>query len=132
LFKSTYGQPQSPTYLLKCYKNLIYNQGETINAFNLCFTKLYNQILEIIRPRNQATLVHYYNALSSSYHHRLDEKNVNSLGSTFQTCLEYEEKISRIGLPLEEPNKQSDLTTVLQLVLDMNNQMISFEKSVVT
>jgi hypothetical protein len=42
-----------PINLLKSYNNLTYNQGETINDFNLCFTKLYNQIPEIIRPHNQ-------------------------------------------------------------------------------
>jgi hypothetical protein len=41
-FKSTYGQPQSPTDLLKDYNNIVYNKGETIKSFNLCFTKLYN------------------------------------------------------------------------------------------
>jgi hypothetical protein len=39
-FKSTYGQRQSPTYKLKYYNNIVYNKGETIKYFNLCFTKL--------------------------------------------------------------------------------------------
>jgi hypothetical protein len=43
-FKSTYGQPQSAMDLLKDYNNLVYNKGETIKSFNLCFTNLYNQI----------------------------------------------------------------------------------------
>jgi hypothetical protein len=56
-FKSTYGQPQSPSYLLRDYNNIVYNKGETIKYFNLLFSKLYNQILEIIQPQNQASLM---------------------------------------------------------------------------
>jgi hypothetical protein len=113
---------------LRDYNNLIYNKGETIKSFNLCFTKLYNQIPEIIRPHNQAALMHYYNALPSSYHHRLEEKNANSLGSTLQTCLEFEEQLTRTGLPVEDYIKQTDMSIVLQLVQDMSNRMISFER----
>jgi len=120
-FKSTYGQPQSLADLLKSYNNLVYNKGETIKAFNLCFTKLYNQILKIIRPHNQAALMHYYNAIPPSFHHILEEKSVNNLGSTLQTCLEYEEKITRIGLPMEDLNKQIDMHVVLQLIQYMSN-----------
>jgi hypothetical protein len=68
-FKSTYGKPQIPTDLLKSYNNLVYDKGETIKAFNLCFTKLYNQIPEVIRPHNQASLMHYYNSIPPSFHH---------------------------------------------------------------
>jgi hypothetical protein len=55
-FKSTYGQPKNPTDLLKEYNNIVYNNGETIKSFNLCFTKLYNQIPELICPHNQVIL----------------------------------------------------------------------------
>jgi hypothetical protein len=47
-FKSTYGQPKNPTDQLREYNNIVYNNGETIKSFNLCFTKLYNQIPELI------------------------------------------------------------------------------------
>jgi hypothetical protein len=43
-FKSTYGQSKSPTKQLQEYNNIAYKDGETIKSFNLCFTKLYNQI----------------------------------------------------------------------------------------
>jgi hypothetical protein len=118
--------------LLKEYNNLVYNKGETIKSFNLCFTKLYNQIPEIIRPHNQATLMHYYNTLPVAYRHRLEEKNVDSLGSALQTCLEFEEQLARTGLPCEDFVKQNDMSIVLQLVQDMSNQMIAFERKGVT
>ena len=51
-FKSTYGKPQSSTDKFKKYNNLVYNKVETIKSFNLRLTKLYNQILEVIRPHN--------------------------------------------------------------------------------
>jgi hypothetical protein len=111
---------------------LTFNQGETIKDFNFHFTKLYNQIPEVIRPHNQASLMHYYNTLPPSYRHRLEEKNENNLGSALQNFLEYEEQALMTGLPLEDSSKQVDLTTVLQLVQDMNNIMIYFEKRVVT
>jgi hypothetical protein len=57
---------------------------------------------------------------------------MNNLGSTLQTFLQYEERILRTGLPLEDSNKQDDLIVFLQLVQYMNNKMISFEKRVVT
>jgi hypothetical protein len=68
-----------------------YNKGETIKSFKLCFTKFYNQIPKIIRPHNKATLMHYYNTLTSTYDRRLEENNANNMGSTLQTCLEFEE-----------------------------------------
>jgi hypothetical protein len=43
--------------------------------------------------------MHYYNALPSIYHHRLEEKVIDNLSSTLHTCLEYEEKLERTGLP---------------------------------
>jgi hypothetical protein len=83
-FKSTFGQPKIPTDRLKEYNNITYNKGETIKSFNLRFTKLYNQIPELIRPQNQAAFMHYYNALPSSYHHRLEEKAIDNIGSPFR------------------------------------------------
>jgi hypothetical protein len=41
-FKSTYWQPKNPTYFLREYNNIVYNNGETIKYFNLHFNKLYN------------------------------------------------------------------------------------------
>jgi hypothetical protein len=49
-FKSTYGQPKSPAEKLREYNNISYKDGETIKYFNLRFTKLYNQIPELILP----------------------------------------------------------------------------------
>jgi hypothetical protein len=43
--------------------------------------------------------MHYYNALPSPYHHRLEEKSIENLGSSLYTCLEYEEELEIIGLP---------------------------------
>ena len=81
------------------YNNITYKDGETIKSFNLCFTKLYNQIPELILHQNQAAFMHYYNALPSPYHHRLEQKSINNLGSALHTCSEYEEQLERIGLP---------------------------------
>jgi hypothetical protein len=47
-FRSTYGQSKSPTEKLQEYNNITYKDGETIKCFNLRFTKLYNQIHELI------------------------------------------------------------------------------------
>jgi hypothetical protein len=79
--KSTYGKLKKPTNLLKEYNNIVYNNGEAIKYFNLIFTKLYNQIPELILLHNQANFIQYYNAFPSSYSQRLEEKNVNNLGS---------------------------------------------------
>jgi hypothetical protein len=98
-FRSTYGKSEIPAENLREYNNIAYKDGETIKSFNLCFTKLYNQILELIQPQNQAAFMHYYNALPSPYHHRLEEKVVDNLGSTLHTYLEYKEQLEIIGLP---------------------------------
>jgi hypothetical protein len=127
-FKSTYGQSKIPAEQLREYNNIAYKNGETIKSFNLCFTKLYNQIPELIRPQNQAAFMHYYNALPSPYHHRLEEKSIDNLGSTLHTCLEYEEQLERTGLPQGESVKQTDMSALLQLVQDMNNRMIVYER----
>jgi len=64
-FWSTYGKSKIPPEELREYNNVTYKDGEIIKSFNLHFTKLYNQILELIRPQNQAVFMHYYNALPS-------------------------------------------------------------------
>jgi hypothetical protein len=96
-------------------------------SFNLRFTKLYNQIPELILPQNQAAFIHYYNVLPSPYHHRLEEKAIDNLGSALHTCLEYEEKLERMGLPKGDSVQQTDMSSLLQLVQDMNNRMIAYE-----
>jgi hypothetical protein len=58
-FRSTYGQSKILAEKLREYNNVTYKDGETIKSFNLCFTKLYNQIPEIIRPQNQVAFMHY-------------------------------------------------------------------------
>jgi hypothetical protein len=90
-FRSTYGKSKSPVDKLREYNNITYKDGENVKSFNLRFTKLYNQILELIRPQNQADFMHYYNALPSPYHHRLKEKAIDNLCSALHTCSEYEE-----------------------------------------
>jgi hypothetical protein len=127
-FKSTYGQSKSPTEQLREYNNISYKYGETIKSFNLYFTKLYNQIPELICPQNQAAFMHYYNKLPSPCHHRIEEKAIDNLGSALHTCLEYEEKLERTGLPKGDSLKQIDMSTLLQLVQDMNNRMIAYER----
>ena len=104
-FRSTYGQSKSPAEKLWEYNNVTYKDGDTIKSFKLCFTKLYNQIPKLIRPQNQASFMHYYNALPSPYHHRLEEKAIDNLGFALHTCLEYEEQLERIGIPQGESIK---------------------------
>jgi hypothetical protein len=98
-FNSTYEHFKSPTEQLWEYNNIAYTEGETIKSFNLHFTKLYNQIPELICPKNKAAFMNYYNALPSPYHHRFDEKSIDNLGFALHTCLEYEEQLERTSLP---------------------------------
>jgi hypothetical protein len=49
-FQSTYGQSKISAKKLREYNNATYKYGETIKSFNLRFTKLYNQIPELIFP----------------------------------------------------------------------------------
>jgi hypothetical protein len=119
-FKLTYGKSKIPAKQLREYNNIAYKDGETIKSFNLPFTKLYNQISELIHPKNQASFMHYYNALPSPYRHRLEEKDIENLGFTLHTCLEYEEQLERMGLPKGDSIKKMDMSSLLQLVQDMN------------
>jgi hypothetical protein len=112
-FKSTYGKSKSPVEQLREYNNIAYKNGETIKSFNLHFTKLYNQIPELIRPHNQVAFMHYYNALPSPYHHRLEEKAINNLGSALHTWLEYEEHLEITGLPKGDSVKQTYMSALL-------------------
>jgi hypothetical protein len=63
-FRSTYGKSKSPAEKLREYNNVTYKDGETIKSFNLCFTKLYNQIPELIftlrtKPLSCITTMHF-------------------------------------------------------------------------
>jgi hypothetical protein len=127
-FKSTYGQSKSPNEQLWEYNNISYKYGETIKSFNLRFTKLYNQIPKLFRPKNQAAFMHYNNALPCPYHHRIKEKAIENLSSALHTSLEYEEKLERTSLPKGDSIKQTNMSSLIQLVQDMNIQMISYER----
>lgn len=48
-------------------------------SFNLCFTKLYNFITEVIRPINCADMMHYYNTFPPPYHNCLEKKSIYNL-----------------------------------------------------
>jgi hypothetical protein len=126
-FKSTYGHPKSLANQLREYTIISYKDGETIKYFNLRFTKLYNQIPELIRPQNQATFMHYYNALPFLYRHRLEEKAIDNLDSALQACLEYGEQLERTCLPKGDLVKQINKSSILQLMQDMNNRTLAYE-----
>ena len=72
--------------------------------------------------------MHYYNALPSPYRHRLEEKAIDNLGSALQACLEYEEQLERMGFPKGDLVKQTNMSAILQLMQDMNNKMIAYER----
>jgi hypothetical protein len=58
----------------------------------------------------------------------MEEKAIDNIRSALQTCLEYEEQLDRIVLPKEDYAKQADMYIILQLLQDINNHMISFER----
>jgi hypothetical protein len=72
--------------------------------------------------------MHYYNEFLSPYHHRLEEKSIDNLSSTLHTFSEYEEQLERTCLPQGESVRQTDMSDLLQLVQDMNNHMIVYER----
>jgi hypothetical protein len=55
-FKYTYGKSKSSVEQLREYNNITYKDSETIKSFNLCFTKLYNQIPNLFTLRNKPLL----------------------------------------------------------------------------
>jgi hypothetical protein len=71
--------------------------------------------------------MHYYNVLPSLYCHRLEENSIDNLGSTLHDLLEYEEKLERMGLPKGDLVKQTNMSTIIQLMQDMNNRTIAYE-----
>jgi len=71
--------------------------------------------------------MHYYNVIPSPYHHRLEEKDIENLGSALHTFLEYEEQLERTVLPKGDSLKQTYMSALLQLVQYMNNRMIAYE-----
>lgn len=123
-------KPQSVLYFLIYYVNLVYNRGETIKTFDLYCIILYRKILKVIGPQNKANLTHYYNTLPQYFHHKLENKNDNSLGLSTQnllkmiivwdyphkTCLENEEQLMWISFPVEDPNKLIYMLLFLQVV----------------
>jgi hypothetical protein len=72
--------------------------------------------------------MHYYNSLPSPYRHRLEEKAIDNLGSALHTCLEYEEQLEIIGLPKGDSIRETYMSSLLQLVHDMNNRIIVYER----
>ena len=66
-FKYSYGQQISLVYRIKEYNSMMFHHGETIKDINLRFIKLYNKILDVIRPRSQDILIHYYSTIPLVY-----------------------------------------------------------------
>jgi hypothetical protein len=89
---------------------------------------LYSKIIELIFPQNQASFMNYYNALPFPYWHSLEEKSIENLSSTLHTCLQYEEQLERTCLPKGDSIKHTNMSSLLQLVQDMNNRMIAYKK----
>jgi hypothetical protein len=86
------------------------------------------KFLELICPQNQSAFMHYYNALPSSYRHRLEENAIDNICSPLHTCLEYEDQLERTGLPKGVSVKKLDMSSLLQLIHDMKNRMIAYER----
>ena len=57
---------------------------------------------------------------------------MNFLGSALQTCIEFEEQNLRTGLPFDQSGSKTDMTSMLQMMQDMHNRMISFEHRMMT
>ena len=129
-FRSTYGQQQNAIEFLKEYNSMVYQPSEMMRAFNLRFTKLYNRISESIRPYEHDSLIHYYNIIPLVYNNRLEEKVVNSIFTTLQSCVEYEDQMQRICLPIPETSKIIEMTVVLKLMKYIDNRLISFQRRV--
>jgi hypothetical protein len=72
--------------------------------------------------------MHYYNVFPSPCLHRLEEKAIDNLGSALHTCLEYEEQLERTSLPKGDSVRQTNMSSLLLLVQDMNNRMIAYER----
>jgi hypothetical protein len=72
--------------------------------------------------------MNYYNSLPSPYYHRLEEKAIDNQVFALHTCIEYEEQLERTSIPKGDSIKQTDMSTLLYLVQDMNNQMIVYER----
>jgi hypothetical protein len=99
------------------------------SSLSTCISPSYTiKSLNLSALRTKPAFMHYYNALPSPYHHRLEEKAIDNLGSTLHAFSEYEEQLERTGLPQGESVRQTDMSTLLQLVQDMNNRMIAFER----
>jgi hypothetical protein len=107
---------ENPTDHMRNFKNLSFNDGETIKAFNLRFMKLFNKIPKVIIPTRQVSLAHNDNNLPLSYRHQLEENGIKCLGSTMQTCLEFEEHNLRIGLFFGNFGPKTDMFVMLQMM----------------
>jgi hypothetical protein len=56
------------------------------------------------------------------------KKKILKILATLHTCLKYEEQLERTGLPKGDSIKQTYMSSLLQPVHDMNNQMIAYER----
>lgn len=72
-------------------------------------------------------MIYYYSALPLIYHQQLEENNATILESALQICLEHAEKLRRIGVLLEIQTNETNMTSILQLMKDMRNRLISYE-----
>ena len=128
-FKSTYGQSKSLNKQLRGYKIFLTKVVRLLSPLTFASPmKLYNQIHELILPQNQVAFMHYYNEFPSPYIQRIEEKAIDNIGSTLHTFLEYREKLEITGLPKGDSVKKTYMSALLQLVQDMNNQMMAYER----
>jgi hypothetical protein len=126
-FTSTFGHLDNPYKHLKRFNQLRIKDNESILIFNLQFIKLYNLIPTPILPTNLDYLFHYYKLLPPLYQWRLDENNVQNLELALSTCLDFEEKIHRIGYSFGISDLHKDLSSLITIIKGLQDHMFFLE-----
>ena len=68
---STFGDVKILVEYLRIFNHISFQENESIKSFNLRLKKLYDQILNVVLPFEQAALVKYYQCIPLPYQDRL-------------------------------------------------------------
>ena len=96
-FLERWDDKQIPLQLLSQYNSLKNGGFESIHEFSSRFMRVYNSILEDIKPSAAVTKLHYAEAFDNGFAFSLRERKLVSLPAMFTDALEVEENMMVSG-----------------------------------
>ena len=96
-FLERWDDKQIPLQVLSQFNSLKKGGFESVHEFSCRFMKVYNSILEDIKPSTTIATLHYAGAFDNDFAYSLRERKSTTLAAMFTDALEVEENMMASG-----------------------------------